>query len=771
MALEKTLEGNLRPIYEFRTAAIHLPIAATSLVIGPYIGLPDIISFGFSGTLTALAYVTYKQGCKIRDYQRSLTVIEPFFVKTTTIPFSKNATWLGKGFEVTHREAQRVWDAGKPHLKEYYELPQHVLDDRENEMRVETGVETNPKAIRRANFTKKRVHTPSDYLEWYVGKHALDMLSVHHLKKLVPKIAHGAIDRFDSGLSAINKKLGQKNHYAPLPPVGGSSIYHGVGVDKETDQMITHDERLGNFICFGQSRVGKTRVIEVLISQDIARGDSSCVCLDPKGDAELLARMWVEAKRNNREDNFYIFALGFTDISARYNAIGTFSRITAVATRISNNMAASGDGAVFKDFAFRFMTIVAQALVYLGETPTFGSMKRYIEDLEPLYIRYAKKFLSEHVPDYQSRVKEILNPPPKKLKTKVKGVDQYSEQKMAIPAYFKGRSREMVALDTVLQEFFYVNPHLQSEVSESLRSALKNDISYYGKITASLIPLLTKLSTGSIKEIISPDTNNINDERPIISWKKIIQNNSIVWCGLDAMTDSTVASSVGAMFFSDLVNTAGDIYKHGIDKGLHNAKRDAKNEIWLYCDEFQSLASPDIVPILNRAAGAGVRLQAFTQALSDIEEGFGDPATAGVVLGNFNSVMMLRVKGEDTAQFLVDQVTKCDLLGIDAATATNGNTDSLFGEAEDEESESGTGWFSTRMQVKVMVEAHEPIISTSNIMGLPRGQAYAVLNGQRLVKLRFPLLEEVPGYEAPSMDYLIDLYRRKYKRDSRLQAR
>lgn len=59
---------------------------------------------------------------------------------------------------------------------------------------------------------------------------------------------------------------------------------------------------------------------------------------DPKGDADLLKRMYVEARRAGRESEFYVFHLGWPDLSAHYNAIGRFGRISEVATRIAGQL-------------------------------------------------------------------------------------------------------------------------------------------------------------------------------------------------------------------------------------------------------------------------------------------------------------------------------------------------------------------------------------------------------------------------------------------------
>ncbi|HEG1796567.1 TPA: type IV secretion system DNA-binding domain-containing protein, partial [Escherichia coli] len=106
------------------------------------------------------------------------------------------------------------------------------------------------------------------------------------------------------------------------PPVGGNPALHGIEPD-EQDVTLALGERVGHTIVYGTTRVGKTRLAELLVTQDIRRGEVTIV-FDPKGDADLLLRVWAEAHRAGRGDELYIFHLGWPEISARYNAVGRF---------------------------------------------------------------------------------------------------------------------------------------------------------------------------------------------------------------------------------------------------------------------------------------------------------------------------------------------------------------------------------------------------------------------------------------------------------------
>ena len=71
--------------------------------------------------------------------------------------------------------------------------------------------------------------------------------------------------------------------------LGGDPAIHGVE-PAESDIWMDISDRVGHTLVLGTTRVGKTRLAEVLISQDIRRGEVVIV-FDPKGDIDLLRRV------------------------------------------------------------------------------------------------------------------------------------------------------------------------------------------------------------------------------------------------------------------------------------------------------------------------------------------------------------------------------------------------------------------------------------------------------------------------------------------------
>lgn len=135
----------------------------------------------------------------------------------------------------------------------------------------------------------------------------------------------------------------------------------------------------------------------------------------------------------------------------------------------------------------------------------------------------------------------------------------------------------------------------------------------------------------------------------------------------------------------------------------------------------------EFIPLINKGGGAGIQVTAYTQTLSDIEARVGSRAKANQVVGNFNSLIMLRVRENSTAELLTSQLPEVDVYN---KTLTSGVTDvSRPGEGTD---------FNSNVQDQVTL-ARMPMITPADIINLPKGQAFALLEGGRLWKIRMPL--------------------------------
>lgn len=651
MSNRYVIEALLRPAVELNTAVVS-GMAAYVCVQAPWaVALAPSVSYVTAAGFAALAVTRTHQGMKIIRYRRNLRRLPRYVMSTKQIPVSHRRLFLGRGFRWTQKHTQRLQDTLRPEVARYLQ--------------------------------------PNRF---YLGARQLEMMTEHRLPWL------GKLLSADTPLNPVR----------PLPPVGGNPALHGIEPD-EKDVTLALGERVGHTVVYGTTRVGKTRLAELLVTQDIRRGEVTIV-FDPKGDADLMKRVWAEAHRAGRGDKLYIFHLGWPEISARYNAVGRFGRVSEVASRVAGQLSGEGNSAAFREFAWRFVNIIARALVALGERPDYTLIMRYVNNIADLYIRYAEKIIQAQLPALQTQIEN---------NQQVLGEDD-------VPRNMQGQpdALRIWAIEVALSS--EEGKKLYDPILDGLRSAVRYDRTYFDKIVASLLPLLEKLTTGKTAELLSPDYQDIDDTRPIFDWEQIIRKKAVVYVGLDALSDSEVASAVGNSMFADLVSVAGHIYKHGINAGLPGGK-EGKSLINLHCDEFNELMGYEFIPLINKGGGAGMQVTAYTQTSSDIEARIGNAAKTAQVQGNFNNLIMLRVRENRTAELLTTQLPQVEIY---TKTLVSGHQDTADVNADPDFTSSTQDRVGT---VKV------PLLEPADIVTLPKGQAFALLEGGQLWKIRMPL--------------------------------
>jgi conjugative coupling factor TraD (TOL family) len=668
------LEGLLRPPVEWWSAVTAGSAAAVLLIAPGALMVPKAFGYGLAAALGALAAKRTAEGWRVLRYQRNLKRVPRYRLAATDIPVSRRKLFLGKGFRWTPRHTQRLRDCQRPWARPYIEPGRLYQLARRWEMAFERRPSLRP------------------------------------ITKLLSADAWW-------------------NPVRPLPPVGGKAILHGIEPNEDDAYLPLH-ERVGHTLVLGTTRVGKTRLAELLIAQDIRRGDVVFV-FDPKGDADLMRRVVAEARRAGRANALSLFHLGYPDISARYNPVGSFSRITEVATRIANQLPSQGNAAAFREFAWHFTNNVARALVALGQRPDFQLIMRYIRQIEPLLIDYYRHWLGEVAPAGWTR----------EVDERGAGLDDRQ-----LPMELRGRSREAIALVQYAKE-----QGLHDPIADGLRTAFEYDRKYFDKLVVGLQPLMEKLCSGRVAELVVPDYH-ADDPRLVFDWLTVIRRKGIVYVGLDALGDMAVAQAVGNSMFADLVSVSGHIYKHGVESGLPaDSRRGELPVISLHADEFNELMGNEFIPLVNKAGGSGFQVTAYTQTWSDIEARIGDAAKAGQVTGNFNTLIMFRVKELRTAELLTSQLETCEVY---RSTPVSGAIDSS-------DPTSDVDFISRNEDSLTMTEA--PLITPADVMALPKGQAFALLEGGHLWKIRLPLPDAADDPAMPkNLAEVAEAMARKY---------
>jgi conjugative coupling factor TraD (TOL family) len=674
MAADSVNEVLLRPAVELYTVLVCVGCAALCVFAPWALALSTPVGLLMAGAFLLFGGIRLRDAWMVIRYRRHIRQLPRYAMTSGAIPVSHKSLFIGRGFKWEQKHTHRLMQTYRPQFRRFVEPPRIYQWAR----RMEAWLEFAP-----------------PYLAWLPG-----------------------LTSCDCALNPLR----------PLPPVGGMPRLHGIE-PCEVDVTLPLGERVGHTLVLGTTRVGKTRLAELFVTQDIRRGET-CIFFDPKGDADLLIRMYVEAHRAGRADAFYVFHLGWPDISARYNAVGRFGRISEVASRIAGQLSGEGNSAAFKEFAWRFVNIIARALVELGHRPDYLLIQRHVINIDQLFMEYAQYFFARNDPKAWEAIVQI--------EAKVNDKN--------IPRNMQGREKRVVALE----QYLSISPNYDP-ILDGLRSAVRYDKTYFDKIVASLLPLLEKLTTGKIAQLLAPNYSDFNDPRPVIDWMQVIRQRAIVYVGLDALSDTEVAAAVGNSMFADLVSVAGHIYKFGVDDGLPGDKPQRKIPVNVHADEFNELMGDEFLPMINKGGGAGLQITAYTQTMNDIQARIGNAAKAGQVIGNFNNLIMLRVRETATAELLTRQLPKVEVY-----------TSTIISGATDTSDPQGQSAF-TSNTVDRLTAASVPMIEPAHIVGLPKGQAFALLEGGNLWKIRMPLPQTDPGEKIPpDIQTLADYMRCNY---------
>lgn len=593
-------------------------------------------------SLGCLSLVRGWQALKIKRYHRRLITMPYYALSTTQVPLSQKWLFVGKGFRWLPHHTQRL----------------HQIKQIKNESFMQRG-------------------------KWY---QAVRQFCQNHEKSRLAK------------LLSNSSKL---NPFRPDLPVGGSPYLHGLG-EKDDPVYIPQDVRVGHTFVVGTTRVGKTRLASILINQDIRNGDAVIV-VDPKGDLDLVRDMYSACEAAGRLNDFRIVHLGFPDLSAHYNPLKNYDQVSEVATRITDAIAAEGEGKQFAAFAWKYVNIVAICLEEMKQPITYKSIAFYISRLDQLLMAYADTIMPIHYQNYHEQVDAILTHHEERQSRKNKNAAPMDRTK-AVIEYIKEHISKTITVGNV--------ESLHDQILIDLYDAAIMDKHYYDKITASVGPVLSEINKSNATSIFS-----FNQSPNEIELMTAIKEKKVIYIGLDSLTNPNIAQAVGKAFLSDLVSTAGKIYKES----------NANYRLNLHCDELSEIIQDSFVKILNKAGGAGFQVTAYAQTIQDMEVALGSKARAEVTEGNFNTLIMLRVKNEETANLLVKMLPQVGV--VDHAQVSMVN-DTPHGE-------DGV-YFNTTNEDRVQTSS-VPMIDVNDVISLPKGQAFALVNGGELYKIRIPL--------------------------------
>ncbi|MFY9329076.1 MAG: conjugative transfer system coupling protein TraD [Georgfuchsia sp.] len=465
----------------------------------------------------------------------------------------------------------------------------------------------------------------------------------------------------------------------------GSYWVHGLAPEQDLFSELAN--LVGHTLIVGSTRVGKTRLFDILIAQAVLRGET-VIIIDPKGDHALAQNARAVCDAIGGDERFVYFHPAHPDRSACIDPLRNWNRKTELASRVAALIPSETGADPFTAFGWKVLNDITNGMIATGHRPNLVQLRRYVEGgPENLLQRALKIHFVANVRDWESRASSYIR----------RNKDRLLQ---AYVAFYQ---------DVAIHE-------AQSVDLDGLISTYEHNRDHFQKMVASLIPILSMLTSDPLQELLSPDFDP-GHERLVTDMSKIIRGNKVVYIGLDSLADATVGSAIGSIMLADLAAVAGDRYNYGID---------TLTPVNLFIDEAAEVLNQPAIQLMNKGGGADFRVTIATQTFADFASRLGDENKARQVLANTNNKIALRVLDSETQKYIAEGMPQTKVRSMALRYGHNVDT-----HIHDE--------YSASYQEQILEEEAD-LFPAAMLGELPPLHFIARLSGGRTLKGRIPIL-------------------------------
>ena len=380
---------------------------------------------------------------------------------------------------------------------------------------------------------------------------------------------------------------------------GGHPALHAVGRKSERPLVLPWSELVGHTLIGGTTRSGKTRLLELIVSEAL-RGPGTVIIIDPKGDAELLSRTATECYRMGRK--FAFFSPAHADQSASFNPFSMCTTTTELAARVQALM--PGGGGMSKGDPF-FTEYPLAVVERLGAAQDAVGEKWTIEGLHAV---------TTMVPPFDDLVARYLY--------RVLG----------------GKDKHVPALDEVMEEYAGKRRTKQDPLADALMDDKEKPRDHFVQVTANLVPAFRGVTGDKMGPLLS-------SEDPDLTWEGVVEDRKVVYFAMSSLLYGEVANRIGRVILQDLIGFLGKRYAEDNPSKM--------TPLTILIDEFSNVAYPGFIDALNKGGGAKANIMLAMQSLADPEATMGKDGTQRV-LDNLNTRIWFRLTDDATAKLAVE---------------------------------------------------------------------------------------------------------------------
>ena len=383
---------------------------------------------------------------------------------------------------------------------------------------------------------------------------------------------------------------------------GGYPALHAVGKKKEQPLVLPWSELVGHVLIGGTTRSGKTRLLEVILSEAI-RGPGTVIVIDPKGDAELLIRAATEARRMDRQ--FAFFSPASPECSSSFNPFSMCSNTTELAARVQALMPGGGGMAkgdpFFTEYPLAVVEKIGAAQHAVGEKWTIKGLNA-ATTLVPPFENLLARYLARQVGNR------------------------------------KDKNRDLPDLETLITEYRLRQASDRDLLADALIDDHEKPRDHFVQVTANLVPAFRGVTGGEMDRLLSSSD-------PDLTWDGVVEKRKVVYFAMSSLMFGEVANRIGRVILQDLIGFLGRRYARDDPAKM--------TPLTILIDEFSNVAYPGFIDALNKGGGARANIMLAMQSLADPEASMGKDGTQRV-LDNLNTRIWFRLTDDATAKLAVE---------------------------------------------------------------------------------------------------------------------